>query len=80
MGLQDNLAGAQSVPDQANCSTATAVIATIELIQRAYQRFEKLLAVVYEEAPDFSAEIVFSYGELLTAYWQVLFRGISELC
>lgn len=28
MGLQDDLAGVQSVPEQDNCSTATAVIAT----------------------------------------------------
>lgn len=77
------MAGGQSAPDQDNCSTATAVIAAEELIQRAYQSFEKLLAILYQEAPDFSAEIVSSYGEGLTVddrYLQVLVRGISELC
>lgn len=65
VGLQDPLAGVQPAPDQDNCSTVTAVIATEELIQRAYQSFEKLLATLYEEAPSFSAETVSAHGEFL---------------
>lgn len=65
VGLQDPLAGVQPAPDQDNCSTVTAVIASEELIQRAYQSFEKLLAILYQEAPSFSAETVPAHGEPL---------------
>lgn len=51
------------------------LIATEKLIRRVYQIFSKLLAILYQEAPDFSAETVSPYGELTLAerYLQVLF-------